>query len=63
MWLIPLIISLISVAAEKEALVRLPFIWPVTIGSVTMDLAFVSIFIIILVGAGIWGWVTFGRTK
>lgn len=62
-YLIPLMISLIGVVAEKKILTELPFIWPVTIGSVTTDLAFVSIFIIILAGAGIKGWVTFDRTK
>lgn len=49
------LIPLIGVVAEKKILIELPFIWPVTIGAVTTDLAFVSIFIIILAGAGIKG--------
>ena len=65
MYLIPGVISLISsvVTKEKKILIDLPFIWRVTIDSLTIDMGWASIFLIILVVAGIRGWVTFDRTK
>jgi len=59
MYLISFIISLFG----KRTSIELPLIWPVTIDSLTIDLGWVSIFVIILVVAGVRGWVTFDRTK